>query len=50
MQRALDELLAPAGDLAPHMRPRRLEIVEAIPRTAATGQVDRNRLVAQLTK
>jgi acyl-CoA synthetase (AMP-forming)/AMP-acid ligase II len=46
----LDELLATAGDLAPPMRPRRLEIVEAIPRTAATGQVDRNRLVAQLTK
>lgn len=40
-----DELVADA-DLAPHARPRRLEVVREIPRTAATGQVDRRRLLS----
>lgn len=42
---ALDGLLADV-DLAPHQRPRRLAIVDRIPRTAATGQVDRAALAA----
>jgi len=32
-------------DLAPHAVPRRLEVVKTIPRTAATGQIDRRRLL-----
>ncbi|MEM7139827.1 MAG: class I adenylate-forming enzyme family protein [Actinomycetota bacterium] len=39
---------AHADHLAPHQRPRRLEVVDSIPRTAATGQVDRAALVASL--
>ena len=33
-------------ELAPHARPRRLEFVDEIPRTAATGQIDRRRLLS----
>jgi fatty-acyl-CoA synthase len=33
------------GSLAPHKHPRRLEIVARLPRTPATGQVQRSRLV-----
>lgn len=32
--------------LAPHKLPRRLQLIEQLPRTAATGQVQRRRLVA----
>lgn len=35
-------------DLPPHARPRRLEVVDGIPRTAATGQVDRRRLLSMV--
>lgn len=45
----LDALVAGA-DLAPHARPRRLEVVDAIPRTAATGQIDRGRLLSMVTE
>jgi len=49
----LEELRAFAtGRVASFKLPRRLEIVEAIPRTAATGQVQRHlvlELLAQLT-
>jgi acyl-CoA synthetase (AMP-forming)/AMP-acid ligase II len=34
------------GRLTPHKLPRRLVVVDAIPRTGATGQVGRARLVA----
>jgi acyl-CoA synthetase (AMP-forming)/AMP-acid ligase II len=45
----LDELQAHCeGRLAGFKKPRRLEIVEALPRTAATGQVQRTLLVEQL--
>jgi fatty-acyl-CoA synthase len=37
-----------AGDLAPHKLPRRVVVVDAIPRTGATGQVRRARLIEQL--
>jgi fatty-acyl-CoA synthase len=37
-----------AGTLAPHKLPRRVVVVDAIPRTAATGQVRRALLVEQL--
>lgn len=37
-----------AGRLAPYKHPRRLEIVDEIPRTAATGQVQRRLLVERL--
>jgi fatty-acyl-CoA synthase len=33
------------GTLAPHKRPRQLFVVKAIPRTGATGQVQRRRLI-----
>jgi len=36
------------GELAPFKRPRRLELVTALPRTAATGQVQRALLVQRL--
>jgi acyl-CoA synthetase (AMP-forming)/AMP-acid ligase II len=36
------------GRLAPHKKPRRLELVGALPRTAATGQVQRALLVQRL--
>lgn len=36
------------GRLAPYKHPRRVEIVEALPRTAATGQVQRALLVEQI--
>ena len=40
---SLDELRAFAGEhLAGFKLPRRLEVVDAIPRTAATGQVQRH--------
>jgi acyl-CoA synthetase (AMP-forming)/AMP-acid ligase II len=46
----LDELRAHcAGELAPFKQPRRLVVVEAIPRTAATNQVQRRLLVEQVT-
>jgi fatty-acyl-CoA synthase len=38
-----------APTLAPHKQPRRLELVDALPRTAATGQVQRTLLVERLT-
>ncbi len=37
-----------AGRLAPYKQPRRLEQLEALPRTPATGQVQRTRLVEQI--
>ena len=37
-----------AGRLAPYKHPRRVAVVERIPRTAATGQVQRRLLVEQL--
>lgn len=47
----LDALVvAHAGHLAPHQRPRRLEVVATIPRTAATGQVDRTALAAAIAE
>jgi acyl-CoA synthetase (AMP-forming)/AMP-acid ligase II len=36
------------GRLAPFKQPRRVEVVEALPRTAATGQVQRPLLVERL--
>jgi len=46
---ALDELRAQcAGRLAAFKQPRRLEIVDAIPRTASTGQVQRRLLAERL--
>jgi fatty-acyl-CoA synthase len=46
----LDELRAFAsGVLATYKLPRRLEIVDAVPRTPATGQVQRPLLVERLT-
>jgi acyl-CoA synthetase (AMP-forming)/AMP-acid ligase II len=36
------------GRLAPYKHPRRLEIVDEIPRTAATGQVQRRLLLERL--
>jgi acyl-CoA synthetase (AMP-forming)/AMP-acid ligase II len=36
------------GRLAPFKKPRRLELVDALPRTAATGQVQRALLVQRL--
>jgi acyl-CoA synthetase (AMP-forming)/AMP-acid ligase II len=36
------------GRLAPYKRPRRLELVDALPRTAATGQIQRALLVQRL--
>ena len=45
----LDELRARcAGRLAPFKHPRRLAVVDEIPRTAATGQVQRRLLVERL--
>lgn len=45
----LEGLLTRAGDrLARHKRPRRLVVVDAIPRTPATGQVRRRDLVARI--
>jgi acyl-CoA synthetase (AMP-forming)/AMP-acid ligase II len=44
----LDELRSACEVLAPHARPRRREVVDSIPRTAATGQVDRVALRARL--
>jgi acyl-coenzyme A synthetase/AMP-(fatty) acid ligase len=44
----LDELVARCGDLAPYARPRRVEIVDDIPRTTATGQIDRSTLADRL--
>ena len=38
-----------AGRLAPFKHPRRVEVVDALPRTAATGQVQRALLVARIT-
>jgi fatty-acyl-CoA synthase len=38
-----------AGRLAPYKHPRRLEIVDEIPRTAATGQIQRRLLLERLT-
>lgn len=43
----LEELLVDV-DLAPHARPRRFEIVTEIPRTSATGQVNRQELLDRL--
>ncbi len=37
-----------AGTLAPHKLPRRVVVVDAVPRTAATGQVRRAALIEQL--
>ena len=37
------------GRLAPFKRPRRLEVVDALPRTAATGQIQRTLLVERIT-
>jgi acyl-CoA synthetase (AMP-forming)/AMP-acid ligase II len=37
------------GRLAAFKHPRRLEVVEALPRTAATGQVQRTLLVERLS-
>jgi fatty-acyl-CoA synthase len=34
------------GRLAPHKLPRRLHVIEQLPRTAATGQIQRRKLVA----
>ena len=45
----LDELSVHCeGRLARFKRPRRLEVVEALPRTAATGQVQRSLLVERI--
>ena len=45
----LDDLRARCTDrLAPYKRPRRLAIVAELPRTAATGQVQRTLLVERL--
>jgi acyl-CoA synthetase (AMP-forming)/AMP-acid ligase II len=45
----LDELRSHCGDrLAAFKQPRRLEVRESLPRTAATGQVHRRALVAEL--
>lgn len=46
---SLESLRAHAeSQLAPHKLPRRLQIVDALPRTAATGQIQRRLLVAAL--
>jgi acyl-CoA synthetase (AMP-forming)/AMP-acid ligase II len=37
------------GRLSPYKHPRRVEIVDALPRTPATGQVQRTLIVEQLT-
>jgi fatty-acyl-CoA synthase len=37
-----------AGSIAEFKKPRRLECVDALPRTAATGQVQRTLLVEQI--
>ncbi len=37
------------GRLAPFKQPRRVEVVDALPRTAATGQIQRALLVTRLT-
>jgi acyl-CoA synthetase (AMP-forming)/AMP-acid ligase II len=37
------------GRLAAFKHPRRVEVVEALPRTAATGQVQRTLLVERIT-
>ena len=37
-----------AGRLAPFKHPRRVEVVDALPRTAATGQVQRTLIVERL--
>ena len=36
------------GRLAPFKQPRRVEIVDALPRTAATGQIQRSLLVERI--
>ena len=46
----LDDLLDERSNSRPHARPRRLEIVDTIPRTAATGQIDRGRLLSMVTE
>ena len=38
-----------AGRLAPFKHPRRVAVVEAIPRTASTGQVQRRLIIEQLS-
>jgi acyl-CoA synthetase (AMP-forming)/AMP-acid ligase II len=46
----LDALRAHCADrLAPFKHPRRLEVVDALPRTAATGQIQRTLLVERIT-
>jgi fatty-acyl-CoA synthase len=46
----LDELRAHCqGRLAPYKHPRRMEVVSSLPRTPATGQVQRRVLVERLT-
>jgi len=46
----LDELRAYCdGRLATFKHPRRVEVVDALPRTAATGQIQRTLLVERLT-
>jgi fatty-acyl-CoA synthase len=37
-----------AGKLSPFKQPRRVEVVDALPRTAATGQVQRTLIVERL--
>ena len=45
----VDELRAfCAGRLAPFKHPRRVAVVDALPRTAATGQVQRTLIVERL--
>lgn len=47
----LDQLQAHVADrLARYKQPRRLEIIDAVPRTPATAQVQRRRIVAQLVE
>jgi acyl-CoA synthetase (AMP-forming)/AMP-acid ligase II len=45
----IEDLRAHIGDrLAPYKHPRRVVVAEALPRTAATGQVQRAKLVEQI--
>ncbi|MBW2699172.1 MAG: hypothetical protein JRE70_22005, partial [Deltaproteobacteria bacterium] len=37
-----------AGSLAGYKKPRRIEVVDALPRTPATGQVQRVLLIEQI--
>ena len=41
---ALADIASHLGDHPKHHRPRRLMVIDEIPRTAATGQIDRHRL------